>query len=484
MGYYSDAFKLQLTPPKENIGTELGKMFVNLGTLAEANYQNRLKQQQAQEALDLRNAFTQANIEHLKQSDEMDRKKMETQSALNELKMLETGNLMADRGALSELPNYDTFEEFSKKFSLNNPESITIAKTYYDDRKKVADGTTMSAIRASLYEATGGIGPTLEQQRAFNTSEVGRRLWEQYPAAMLAVNDELNAMRREKAKKEPTDPLKNTLYKTLNQLPVDARGKGAAIVNDPTMSLEEKLSKLGELGVKAELSVDKRKATQKLAEQVGELEGMSPLLTRIVDNYQPNFVGPVDQFTHAVAEKTGIKPDKKMSVFNQDVAALKLLMKRLDNMGANFTVSEQTMLDAKMPNPKNADELFPARYLNWLATLRDTVRGKVQAVKGTKYDTGKLEAFIDELDNVIEYGKQKWADELPKDTSYADVTAASSEPQNAWESARGLAGDAGSAAAQLSTSVDPNDIVRTATNPKTGEKLYLSRKDGVWRPLK
>ena len=171
-GYYSDAFRMKLLPPKENVGTELGKAFMELGALADENYKRRFKERQIEnrqaimkQQADSLDAWRQAQLDHLQKADELAERQAESQKQANELQWTLTGNKLADMGAVAAVPDYDSFDDWKKHFTVNDPKLLTEVQSYFDAENRRRVDEYGKQIVDKLAEATNGeiLGTTREE---------------------------------------------------------------------------------------------------------------------------------------------------------------------------------------------------------------------------------------------------------------------------------------------------------------------------------
>jgi len=143
---------------------------------------------------------------------------------------------------------------------------------------------------------------------------------------------------------------------------------------------------------------DRKKTKEKYAQSAGAYGNMGTILQRLTDNYQDDFVGWFDAAYNDTATVAPLPQEKGAGTYKQDFDAIFLLSKDANNMGANFTKSEQAMLRATMPNMSEKEDVYKKKLANYIRTLRDITEEKLQASKDAGYNIGKLQRVAKQLD--------------------------------------------------------------------------------------
>lgn len=514
-GYYSDAFRLQVQPPKNNVGTELGKMFMNLGAIADANYKRKRDEELERERLNMLSAWRNAQLESMKSNQERLDRNAELQNTLGEIKIAEAGDMLADKGALAELPNYDSFEEFSKRFALRDPKNLLIAKNYYDQNKSLATDEEKNMIMAGILKETGGVVPTKEQQREINKRLAEQGYYDRYPDAMIKVNDTINQMRARyssggdgtgttlaqyrlwaeeqrklgkddsftrflQVKKMTGKWTQADLYDRLETELAKMYGKPEPIdfyedyingnltyedidKNKKAKQLLLSMARKNDVALKDELP----KREYETLEAIRETNDIVSILNSNTD-FRDNF-GPIDSWTDFVQKYVNLDEDQK------DRAKKYFLDAMLKSATVNANIKgipsnkDMELILRGMANDtydeKQAAELYKQALEKNLITLKSIERSNIKALPQIIINYGPEEKRINDSIKTIEtvFGLAEDKKETPK--VIYDPGTQKARPA-------------------IEQKVDPADILETAINPKTGERMYKSRRDGKWHYLR
>ncbi len=513
-GYYSDAFKIQLTPPTENAGTQLGKMFLQLGALAENNYQAGIKERQLaeenrrkNEALSLQNALTQANIEHMKQQDDLAAKKSDRENSVYELQAALTGNRLADTGAVAAVTDYDTFDEWKKHYTLNDPTLLTAVKSYYDTNRQQLAEQNGERILSGLVQATnGGILSVSREQFAKeylpaliqNGSLKNEDIMDVY-----RVLDE-NVFKKKDASYAPTKEWKNftmsqenpefAKYLEEGQLSksLGVGGRDVMAAEQRTKSFMKKFNVDYDLLTDGDLSQfigdDKKKKeslenmihfreatlkdripdwTRKKLSDISRLAYQAKTAAKLMNQKD---TGPLDAAWNDLNKFMGIGEDfpdrmRAQGVYND---FRNMLIKVMS--GAQVTGNEEKRLNKGLPTLYQADKAVYAKYLNHLEALSaelNTLKESYDKVV-FNYRYGNILRQVDKAVDIM------------RSAVYDKGKTQNMSDEAAWNAAQQNSEVANNAAP--APAVDMNDILQTATGPN-GEKLYKSRRDGKWYPM-
>lgn len=150
------------------------------------------------------------------------------------------------------------------------------------------------------------------------------------------------------------------------------------------------------------VTLDHKKAREQNAIKVADAQSTFDVFDRLIDNYDDSYVGAVD---NRLADVTGVfeaTTDPKQQAYKTDLGRLTLVAKKLENMGASFTKSEQEMMQKAMPNPNMSESSYKAQLASYVTTMRDIAKNKLLALDAANYDTGKLKTFIEKMDKTAE----------------------------------------------------------------------------------
>ena len=164
-----------------------------------------------------------------------------------------------------------------------------------------------------------------------------------------------------------------------------------------------------QINMKAE--IDRKKAKQKYAVQVGEFSSSLDNLDYLVDEFSDDYVGYGDTVAHNTGRVFNIS-DPKQSQYKKRFGTLLPNFKELENMGASFTASEQTMLKNIMPEIDSGDTLYRADLVNFVEVLRNKVAGKLNALEDGDYRTGELRKIIGRYDRTLARAKAKFGEDF------------------------------------------------------------------------
>ena len=201
-------------------------------------------------------------------------------------------------------------------------------------------------------------------------------------------------------------------------------------ISDPKKQREaianiEKVSDLKSLGVlggmiqqydtDASISVDKKKASQKYANQVGNFLATSHRLENLIDNYNPKFTGMVDTALENTLQGTNWA-DPNYTAYKKQMGSVFLDFKELNNMGANFTKSEQEMMRNAMPTLDSSDAEYRRDMIEFTKLIRDKVKSKIIALDSANYNTGELKKVTDYYDNLVKKAEAKFGEKAKQQT--------------------------------------------------------------------
>jgi len=153
---------------------------------------------------------------------------------------------------------------------------------------------------------------------------------------------------------------------------------------------------------------DRKKTKETYAQSAGAYGNMGTLLQRLTDNYQDDFVGWLDASYNDTATVAPLPQEKGAGTYKQDFDAIFLLSKDANNMGANFTKGEQSMLRATMPDMSEKEDVYKKKLTNYIRTLRDITAEKLQASKDAGYNVGKLQRVAKQLGGAYENALNKF----------------------------------------------------------------------------
>ena len=195
----------------------------------------------------------------------------------------------------------------------------------------------------------------------------------------------------------------------------EKRAKAYEIFNDDTIPMQQKLQSIAELSEGSSFSIDKKKATQKLAESAGGLSTMADSYDYIIDNYDDGYVGVFDKNVKAGLGKyiqvPGITtPDKGQIQFQTAADTLMATGKDAFNMGASFTSGEKEVLNNIQADTSLQEDAFKERTVASLKYLTYTLENKLKAVKDTNYDTGELGKTVEKLKKARDKAIEKFGD--------------------------------------------------------------------------
>lgn len=157
----------------------------------------------------------------------------------------------------------------------------------------------------------------------------------------------------------------------------------------------------------AAISVDKKKASQKYATQVGNFLATSNRLESLIDNYDPEFTGMLDTAQENALQGTDFA-DPNYTAYKKQMGTVFLDFKELNNMGASFTESEQKMMRNAMPNLDSSDAEYKRDMIEFTKVIRDKVKSKIVALDSANYNTGELKKVIDYYDNLVKKAEAKF----------------------------------------------------------------------------
>jgi len=152
---------------------------------------------------------------------------------------------------------------------------------------------------------------------------------------------------------------------------------------------------------------DQKKAKQKYAAQVGDFHASLDNIDYLVDEFSDDYVGYGDTAVHNMGRVFNTS-NPKQSQYKKRFSTLLPNFKELENMGASFTASEQTMLKNIMPEIDSGDTLYRADLVNFVEVLRNKVAGKLNALEDGDYRTGELRKIIGRYDKTLARAKAKF----------------------------------------------------------------------------
>ena len=183
------------------------------------------------------------------------------------------------------------------------------------------------------------------------------------------------------------------------------------------------LKSLGVLGGKIQqyntdvsISVDKKKTSQKYANQVGNFLATSNRLENLIDNYNPKFTGMIDTRLENALQNTDLA-DPNYTAYKKQMGTIFLDFKELNNMGASFTESEQKMIRNAMPNLGSSDAEFKRDMIEFTKIIRDKVKSKILSLDSANYSTGELSKVVDFYDGLVKKAEDKFGSKEKKNNS-------------------------------------------------------------------
>ena len=156
------------------------------------------------------------------------------------------------------------------------------------------------------------------------------------------------------------------------------------------------------------LSMDREKTKEEYAQKAAAYKNMGTILGRLTDNYKDDYVGWYDAPYNDKATVAPIPQEKGADTYKQDFESIFLLGKDANNMGANFTTSEQATLRATMPDLREKEDVYKKKLANYIRTMRDTIKSKLEASQAAKYKIGELENVVSSLDGVYKNALNKF----------------------------------------------------------------------------
>ena len=165
----------------------------------------------------------------------------------------------------------------------------------------------------------------------------------------------------------------------------------------------------------ASISIDKKKASQKYANQVGNFLATSNRLENLIENYNPEFTGMMDTMQENALQGTDLA-DPNYTAYKKQLGTVFLDFKELNNMGASFTESEQKMMRNAMPNLNSSDDEYRRDMIEFTKVIRDKVKSKIIALDSANYSTGELGKVIDFYDGLVNKAESKFGKNNTKDS--------------------------------------------------------------------
>ncbi|SFV70890.1 hypothetical protein MNB_SV-13-130 [hydrothermal vent metagenome] len=171
----------------------------------------------------------------------------------------------------------------------------------------------------------------------------------------------------------------------------------------------------------ASITLDKKKASQKYANQVGNFLSTSNRLESLIDNYSPEFTGMLDTAQENALQGTNFA-DPNYTAYKKQMGTVFLDFKELNNMGASFTESEQKMMRNAMPNLDSSDDEYKRDMIEFTKVIRDKVKSKIIALDSANYNTGELKKVTDYYDNLVKKAEAKFGAKKNNSTSDSKQT--------------------------------------------------------------
>jgi hypothetical protein len=165
--------------------------------------------------------------------------------------------------------------------------------------------------------------------------------------------------------------------------------------------LSEISDKVAAIASDVSLTLDHKKAKEKNAIKIAEAQSTFEVFDRLIENYDKDYIGPYDNRKASVTGMFDATTNPKQQAYKTDLGRLTLVAKKLENMGASFTKSEQEMMQRAMPNPDMSESTYKAQLATYIRTMRDFAKNKLSALDSANYDTGKLNSFIEKMDETV-----------------------------------------------------------------------------------
>jgi hypothetical protein len=162
-----------------------------------------------------------------------------------------------------------------------------------------------------------------------------------------------------------------------------------------------------EADTQARITIDKKKASQKYADQVGNFLASSQQLEGLINDYNPEFTGMLDTAQENTLQGTDFA-DPNYTAYKKKLGNIFLDFKTLNNMGANFTKSEQEMMRNAMPNLNSSDAEYGRDMIEFTKLLRNKVNSKIRGLKLGNYETGELKKVTDYYDELAKKAEAKF----------------------------------------------------------------------------
>ena len=341
---------------------------------------------------------------------------------------------IADNAKLAKMFNSGAnFDSFIKEYGeFATPSVAKIARDFSDKNKSLLSNDELKLQWASLssnprFKKADG---SFDYDKATNFISRKLRRGEIDPLLSAKLIDGLH--RQGGVGIYATHPVKKVASN--NKLVESGKAKllaKALKISDPKKQKEavakiDKVTNLEELGAlggmiqqydtDASISVDKKKASQKYAVQVGNFLSTSKRLESLIDDYNPEFTGMLDTAQENALQGTNFA-DPNYTAYKKQMGNVFLDFKELNNMGANFTKSEQEMMRNAMPNLNSSDSEYKRDMINFTKLIRDKVKSKIIALDSANYNTGELKKVIDYYDNLVKKAEDKFGDKKNKNSS-------------------------------------------------------------------
>ena len=175
------------------------------------------------------------------------------------------------------------------------------------------------------------------------------------------------------------------------------------------------------------------KIQQKYVQMAKAGKDISDSFNAIVDNYSTKFTGLVDSIAHDFIGQYVPWGNKEQAVFKSHMQNLTLVTKKLEEMGAAFSVSEQEMVRDLIGGRYLDDDQFKAKFITFMKIMRGKANSLIEGSDLAKYKTGDLKNILAGMDASIKNAEKKWGkvgvlDTNTQNDTWTSVTKAQNTP--------------------------------------------------------
>ncbi len=330
---------------------------------------------------------------------------MDTTKANNErneqtfdISMMEKGDELADKEVSKQMINFKSLDELEKTYQFNSPQERTKAKAYYDGIQTEFNHNQAMEVYNSLpqnmtYSKFKEYIPKLIEDQGLNNKAIGQVEAMLYKRDAQALNIKV-------------------LENKLNPKPKERKTK-ITNVGDKQVLIDSQSGEIIREYDKSNSALEKQKMSQKYVQQVGAANAMGKVLTSLVDDYDSDYIGWADRGVHN-ASKYFYGADKNMAQYNQNLTKVKVIAKEFENMGATLSANEQALLEGTLPDPNATENVYKAQLTNYIKTIRDITKSKLDSSDFANYKTSALEKMLVPLDTAYQNSIKKFGENKKK----------------------------------------------------------------------